>query len=98
MKLDTPSSYLTTFWTSFGRYQYKRLPIGISSATEEFQKRQHEVLEGLSGTEVIADDILVYGSGDCMEEAILDHDKNLTAVLECARQVNMKFNKNKFKF
>ena len=47
---------------------------------------------------MIADDILVYGSGDCMEEAILDHDKNLTAVLERARQINMKFNKNKLKF
>ena len=45
-----------------------------------------------------ADDILVYGNGDCMEEAILDHDKNLIAVLEHARQVNMKFNKNKLKF
>ena len=84
VKLDTPSSYLTTFWTPFGRYRYKRLPFGISSAPEEFQRRQHEALEGLSGTEVIADDILVYGSGDCMEEAILDHDKNLTAVLERA--------------
>ena len=98
VKLDTASSYLTTFWTPFGRYRYKRLPFGISSAPEEFQRRQHEALEGLSGTEVIADDILVYGSGDCMEEAILDHDKNLTAVLERARQINMKFNKNKLKF
>ena len=37
-------------------------------------------------------------SGDCMEEAILEDDKNLIAVLECAQQVNMKFNKNKLKF
>ena len=95
VQLNTASIYLTTFWTSVGRYRYKRLPFGISSAPEKFQRRQHEALEGLSGTGVIADDIFLYGSGHCMEEAILDHDKNLIAVLE---QVNMKFNKNKLKF
>ena len=32
LNLDTPSSYLTTFITPFGRFHYLRLPFGISSA------------------------------------------------------------------
>jgi len=59
VKLDEPSSYLTTFWTPFGRYRWLRMPFGISSAPEEFQRWQHEITEGLQGVYVIADDILV---------------------------------------
>ena len=59
IELDELSSFLTTFWTPFGRYRWVRMPFGISSATEE--RRQHEVLEDLNGVDVTADDILVYG-------------------------------------
>ncbi|XP_061185196.1 uncharacterized protein K02A2.6-like [Saccostrea echinata] len=79
IKLDESSSFLTTFWTPFGRYRWLRLPFGISSALEEFQRRQHEVLEGLTGAECVMDDIIVYGCGQTMESAIRDHDRNLTA-------------------
>ena len=58
VKLDKESSLLTTFWTPFGRYRYLRMPQGISSAPEEYQRRQNEALAGLNGVEVIADDIL----------------------------------------
>lgn len=97
VQLDEPSSYLTTFWTPFGRYRWLRMPFGISTAPEEFQRRQHEVFEGLSGVAVIADDVLVYGSGDTVEEATADHDKNLMRVLERARKCNLKINKQKLK-
>ena len=39
---------------------------------------------------MIADDILVYGSGDTTGQAIRDHDDNLTAVLERARRRGLK--------
>jgi hypothetical protein len=44
VKLDEESSLLTTFWTPFGWYRWTRLPFGLSSAPEEFQRKQHEVL------------------------------------------------------
>ena len=97
VKLEEKSSYLTTFWTPFGRYRWLRLPFGISSASEEFQRKQHDALEGLQGTEVIVDDILVYGQGETMEEAIRDHDEKLVSVLERARAVGLKLNKDKLK-
>ena len=43
--------------------------------------RMHEVVEGLQGVAVVADDILVYGKGDTDLKAEADHDKNLIALL-----------------
>jgi len=97
VKLDESSSYLTTFWTPFGRYRYLRMPFEISSAPEEYQRRMHDIVQGLPGVEVIADDILVYGCGNTKEEYIQDHDNNLTKLLERARAVNLKLNKKKLK-
>jgi hypothetical protein len=97
IKLDEESSDLTTFWTPFGRYRWLRMPLGICSAPEEYQRRMHEILAGLSGVEVIADDILVFGCGKTDGEALLDHDSKLTALLKRARSVGLKLNKEKFK-
>ena len=72
LQLDETSSKMTTFWTPFGRF--KVLPFGVKPAPENFQ---HELLHGLQGVEVIADDILVFGKGNTMSEALLNHNKNL---------------------
>jgi len=64
VKLNEESSYLTTFHTPFGWYRWCRMPFGISSAPEVFQWRMHELIKGLTGTEVVADDFLVAGFGD----------------------------------
>ena len=77
VRLDERSSYLTTFNTPFGRYRYKRMPFGISSAPEVFQKKMHELIEGLHGIEVVADDFVVVGYGNTVDEANVDHDKRL---------------------
>jgi len=97
VKLDKESSLLTTFWTPFGRYRYLRMPQGISSAPEEYQRRQNEALSGLNGVEVIADDILCYGSGETIKDALADHDSNLVSLLDRARKVNLKLNKKKLR-
>ena len=97
VKLDEESSYLTTFWTPFGRYRWLQMPFRISTAPEEFQRRQHELFEGLPGVTMIADDILVYGSSDTVENAAADHDQNLISVLERAQNCNLKINKQKLK-
>ena len=73
------------------------MPQGISSASEEYQRRQNKALAGLNGEEVIADDILCCGSGESMEEALAGHDRNLLNLLRCAGSVNLKFNKNELR-
>ena len=97
VKLDEPSSYLTTFWTLFGRYHWLRMPFGIATAPAEFQRRLHELLEGLQGIYNIADDILIMGQGEAHEEAVQDHDHKLIALLERAREVNLKLNPKKLR-
>ena len=99
VKLDKESSLLTTFWTPFGRYRYRylRMAKGISSEAEEYQRRQNEALAGLNGVEVIADDILFYGSGETMEDALKDYDSNLLNLLGRACSMNFKLNKKKLR-
>jgi hypothetical protein len=95
LKLDAESRALTTFETPFGRHRWVRLPFGISPSPEIFQARIHAVLRGLKGVACIADDILIYGCGDTDEEANMDHDRNLIALLDRCREVNLHLNDEK---
>ncbi|XP_051782102.1 uncharacterized protein K02A2.6-like [Erpetoichthys calabaricus] len=73
----TPQSRpLTTFITPFGRYHFNRLPFGISSAPEHFQRRMSQMLEGFEGVICHADDVLVYGRDK------QEHDQRLHRVLQ----------------
>ena len=87
--LHPDSCKLTTFITPFGRYCFKRLPFGITSAPEIFQRKMLETLEGLEGVEVFMDDILVYGTS--MEQ----HDARLERVLQRVESAGLKLNKEK---
>ena len=98
IQLDETSTYLTTFGTPWGRYRWLRLPFGVSPAPEEFQRRMDIALEGLEGQKAIADDILVFGSGTTDEEAQIDHDKKLLAVLNRCRETGIKLNVEKMQF
>ena len=85
--LDKDSSKLTTFNTPFGRYRWKRVPFGISAASEIFQKRILQALEQLQRLIIIHDDMIVNGVGDSIEEATSDHNTNLANFLmKCWRE------------
>ena len=70
---------------------------GISSASKEFQRQLHEITAGLTGVEVIADNILIYGIGNTKEQASANHDHNIINLLERAKENNLKFNPKKLK-
>ena len=57
--LSEISHPLTTFITPFGRYHFNKLPFGISSAPELFQRRMNTILEGLEGMVSLMDDVLI---------------------------------------
>ena len=96
VKLSEESCKLTTFNTPFGRYYWKRMPFGIKLAPEVWQRKAHEFIE-LDGVEVVMDDFLVVGCGDTVEEAIVNHDQNLFALFDRARERNLKMNPEKIK-
>ena len=55
----------------------------------------HEALRGLHGVACIADDVLIYGSGDTVEEAQIDHDNSLIALLKRCGEMSIRLNKDK---
>ncbi len=97
IRLDEESSMLTTLNTPSGRFRWLRMPFGICSAPEEFQRRMNNTFENLKGTAIIADDLLVFGEGDDIASATKDHDENLKNALQRARERNLKLNKEKVK-
>ena len=62
LKLDSESSKYCTSNTPFGRYSFLRLPFGIKSAPEIFHRAMESIIEGLEGTRVYIDDLIVWGS------------------------------------
>ena len=89
IRLDQESAKLCTFNTQYGRYMFKRLPFGLSSLQDIFQRVMIEMFEDIPGVEVIVDDLLVWGEDD------EQHDTRLAKVLERARSRNLKLNKTK---
>ena len=67
------------------------MPFGIRSALEVFQRKTHELIEGLRGVEVIADDFVVAGSGESWQSAIKDHDRNLLSFLQRCDECGVHF-------
>ncbi|XP_028419155.1 uncharacterized protein K02A2.6-like [Dendronephthya gigantea] len=95
--LEEDSSFLTTFATPYGRYRWRRLPFGLSVSSEIFQKRVHQVLDGLDGILDITDDILIYGVGATEEDANVDHDRKLRHLLERCKKNGVALNPDKMK-
>lgn len=84
--LAEESALLTTFITPYGRYCFNRLPFGISSAPEHFQRRMSQMMESQEGVLCHADDILVFGRNK--EE----HDRRLHQVLQKAKEEGLTLN------
>lgn len=97
VQLEEESSYLTTFATPFGRYRWRRMPMGISPAPEIFQRKLTQALDNVPGLYIIADDILITGQGETQEEAERDHDEKLKQFLDRCREKNIKLNAEKFR-
>ena len=90
--LAPDSALLTTFLTPFGRYCFHRLPFGISSAPEHFQRRMSTLLEGIDGVVCLMDDILIHGTTQD------EHDSRLMEVLRRLEAAGVTLNKEKCEF
>jgi hypothetical protein len=92
LALDEASSHLTTFATPFGRYRFRRLPYGITSAPEVFHRTMVEHFNDINGVEIFIDDLIVYGTTED------EHDSRLKQVLDRCREINLKLNPQKMRF
>ncbi len=82
---------MATFSTPFGRYRFLRMPFGINSASEVFQRSMEQLFSGFPCA-IIVDDIIVGGHD------VAEHDANLRRVLNRAREVKLKLNPAKCRF
>ncbi len=71
------------------------MPFGIRSAPEIFQRKMHELIEGMPQVEVIADYFVVIGKGSTLEEASKDQDHHLLAFLRLCNERGLKLNTEK---
>ena len=83
---------LTTFITPSRRYCFNKIPSGISSAPEHFQKRICQILTGLQGVLCLMDDVLVFGRDQ------KEHDKRLFAALTKIQTAGVTLNPRKCEF
>lgn len=59
VQLDKENSYLCCFNTCFGPYKFLRMPFGINSGPEVFQKYVNSVFGGIKGVHIIFDDLII---------------------------------------
>ena len=90
--LSPTSRLLTTFITPAGRCCFNKLPFGIASAPEHFQRRMSSILHGLDGVLCQMDDVLVFGRDK--EE----HDRRLHAALKRIGDAGATLNAQKCEF
>ena len=55
-------------------------------------------MEGLPGVIAIHDDISVFGVGKSDEEAVLDHDEKVRALMKRCEEQNVKLNNERVQF
>ena len=92
LQLDAESQLLTCFQSPWGRYMYRRLPMGIKSCPEQYQRAIEEIFEGVDNLENIFDDVLLHTldvEGQC---------KVLRRTLEKAREHDLTFRLSKCMF
>ncbi|XP_062557023.1 uncharacterized protein LOC134221870 [Armigeres subalbatus] len=71
IEIEEDSRDATTFITRRGLFRFKRLPFGLVTAPELFQKAMDEILSGCEGTVWYLDDVLVEGNN------LQEHDERL---------------------
>lgn len=92
IELDDKSADLCTFITPFGRFQFLRLPFGIVTAPEVFQKMAMVVFEGIDEVTVYFDYVIIATKNE------KKHREILHKVIERAKKWNIKFNAEKIQF
>ena len=83
---------MTTFNTPFGRYRFGRMPFGILSAQEVFQKRIQQHFDDILGCGTDIDDFLIWGGNE------KEHDIRLIKALDRAKEIGLTMNIKKCTF
>ena len=93
IRLDPNASRICTVIFPWGKYSYKRLPMGIAGSPDIFQSKMLELMKDLEYVRAYLDDLL------CISRSSLeDHLKKLYKVLRHLRDAGLKVNAEKSTF
>ena len=62
--LHPDSKYLTFFITTKGTYHYNRVPFGMASSSDIFQKVMEEIFQNIEGLVIECDDMIMFAEND----------------------------------
>ena len=92
LRIHEESRNLTTFLSPQGRFLFCRLPFGLTSAPEIFQREMSRILVGLDQVIVHMDDILI------ATETLEEHNKVLNEVMSKVKSAGLTLNLEKCSF
>ncbi len=93
IRLDPDASRISTVIFPWGKYSYKRLPMGIAGSPDIFQSKMSELMEDLEYVQAYLDDLL------CISRSNLeDHLKKLEELLRRLCNAGLKVSAEKSPF
>ena len=93
IRLDPDASRVCTIIFPWGKYSYKRLPMGIAGSPDIFQEKMADLMATLEFVKTYLDDLLIISTG-----SLEDHLEKLTEVLSRLQDAGLKINADKSKF
>ena len=93
LTLDLATKEICSLIFPWGRYRYKRLPMGASTAPDVFQEKMNNLFNELEFVKVYIDDLLVISAG-----TFDDHLEKLAVVLQRLHEKGFQVNAAKSKF
>jgi hypothetical protein len=92
--LDVEAQNLCTTILPLGKYQCKRLPMGVKTSPDIFQRIMYELLGDINNIQVYLDDILITSNGTFEEHAAIMEQE----VLDILQNANFRANLRKCYF
>jgi len=93
ISLDPEASQICTIIFPWGKYSYKRLPMGIAGSPDIFQEKMSDLMAPLEFVRTYLDDLLIITKG-----SLEDHLEKLSMVLTRLQDAGLKINADKSKF
>ena len=90
IRLSEEASKMTTIIMPWGKYQYKRLPMGLANSPDIFQEKMNSLFNELSYVRAYIDDLLVLTKG-----SYEDHLKKVEVVLARLENAGLQVNAEK---
>ena len=93
IRLDPDVFRICTIIFPWGKYSYKRLPMGVAGSPDIFQSKMSELMAALEFVRTYLDDLLIISKA-----SLSDHLEKLRMVFTRLREARLKVNADKSKF